>query len=289
MLNQIFQILGHQPTATTQTRTTYRSPWNTDEKTPSCFVFPNNKWNGQDPLKEYNYKDNSSNHGGDIYHFIQNYFNISFVDAKRKIIELIGLNCQEHHRPTQKTAPSFSFNQQKEEPKIKKVQSLQNKALTDYLRERGISKKISERYLSEIYYQIDTKSYFALSFLNDAGGREVRNKYFKGAFGKKDISLILPNPKDTRLKIFEGFMDFISYLEINKTATLSNYLVLNSASLAERALKRIQGNFEAFELYLDNDHRGDKATAFFMHNLTNAIDKRHHYKDYKDLNEFLLK
>jgi len=59
---------------------------------------------------------------------------------------------------------------------------------------------------------LDNKNYFAISFINEAGGREIRNKYFKGSFGKKDISLILPNPKDKRIKIYEGFIDFLSYL-----------------------------------------------------------------------------
>ena len=291
MLNQIFQILGHTPTATGQTRTTYKSPFNPSEKTPSCYIFNNDKWDGIDPLKEFNYKDNSSGNGGDIYHFIMNYFNLSFTGAKAKITELTGQNpiIQQNH-PTHKPNPSFSSNQQKEESyTIVKTQQLQNKALTDYLtKDRGLISIELKKYLSEIYYRIDNKSYFAISFLNESGGREVRNKYFKGSFGKKDISKIYPNPKDKRVKVFEGFMDFLSYLEINKNAPLSNYLILNSASLQEKGLKAIQGNFEAFELYLDNDHRGDEVTEFFMQNLTNVIDKRVHYKKSKDLNDFLL-
>jgi len=169
-----------------------------------------------------------------------------------------------------------------------KTSTLKNEALIQYMDERGISKEIACKYLGEIYYKIDNKLYFALSFVNDIGGREVRNKYFKGSFGKKDISSIFPNPKDRRVKIFEGFMDFLSYLEINKKAPLSNYLILNSASLQEKGLKAIEGKFEAFELYLDNDDRGDEATEFFLNNLSNAVDKRVHYKEYKDLNEFLL-
>ncbi len=302
MLNQILQTLGHKPTAinTKQNSTTYRSPWNTDEKTPSCFVFPNRNWNGQDPLKEFNYKDNSSTHGGDIYNFIMNYFNVSFVDAKRKIAELTGTNYQEHSRPTQKKlatalnekqkqTPSSSFNQPKESYEIVKTQSLKNKALIDYLYfERGISQKIAEKYVSEIYYKIGNKNYFAISFLNDIGGRELRNKYKKMALGEKYFSMILPNPKDKRLKIFEGFMDFLSYLEINKNAPLSNYLVLNSTNNSNKALKRIQGNFEAYELYLDNDRAGNEATKFFIKELANVIDKRIHYKEHGDLNDFLL-
>jgi len=41
-------------------------------------------------------------------------------------------------------------------------------------------------------------------------------------------------------------------------------------------------------LYLDNDLRGDKVTHFFMNNLKNVVDKRVHYKEHKDLNDFLL-
>jgi len=297
MLNQILQTLGHQPTTTTPTRTTYRSPWNTDEKTPSCHVFKNKRWDNIDLLREFNYKDNSSGNGGNIFHFIMNYFNISFVEAKRKIAELTGVNYQEHSKPMNQntdSTTSFSLNQQKQSKiednyKIVKTSLLKNQALFNYLKERKISKKISEKYLGEIYYQIGDKNYFALSFLNNSGGREVRNKYFKGSFGKKDISLILPNPKDRRLKIFEGFMDFLSYLEINKKATLSNYLILNSVSLKEHALRAIQGIFKAYELYLDNDRAGNETTQFFMQNLNNATDKRVHYKECKDLNEFLLK
>ena len=292
MLNELLQQLGHTPTQTGTTRITYKSPFNPQENTPSCFVFKNDKWDNIDPLKEFNYKDYSSGNGGDIYNFIMNYFNISFVESKKKISEILGIDYQEHNRPTPNQAPSFSFNQPKEQQndniKIIKTQSLQNKALIDYLlAERGISITIAKRYLGEIYYEINSKRYFGVSFMNDSGAYEIRNKYFKGCTGK-DISLITPNPRDKRVKIFEGFMDFLSYLEINKNAPLSNYLILNSASMQEKGLVAIQGKFEAYELYLDNDRAGDEATHFFIGNLDNVTDKRVHYKEYKDLNEFLL-
>jgi hypothetical protein len=289
MLNQLLQQLGHAPTATTQTRTTYKSPWNIEEKTPSCFVFRNNQWDDIDPLREFNYKDNSSGNGGNIFDFVMNYFNISFIESKKKISEII--DCQEHNRPTPNKPPSFSFNQPKEQQKnnikIIKTQSLQNKALIDYLTERGISITIAKRYLGEIYYEINNKRYFGVSFINDSGAYEIRSKYFKGCTGK-GISLITPNPRDKRVKIFEGFMDFLSYVEINKNAPLSNYLILNSASMQEKGLVAIQGKFEAYELYLDNDRAGDEATQFFIDNLSNVTDKRVHYKEHKDLNEFLI-
>jgi len=292
MLNELLQTLGHQPTKETKTSVLYYSPFN-QEKTPSFYIFPNQKWNGIDPLKEFNFKDNSSGYGGDIYKFIMLYDNIGFKQAKQRIEELLNVTIDKTTQNPNK-APSFSLNQTKEVKhedtyKITKTSTLQNKALIDYLQnERKISREVSEKYLGEIYYTIANKNYFALSFGNKAGGREIRNKYFKGSFGKKDISLILPNPNDKRLKIFEGFMDFLSYLEINKNVPKSNYLVLNSVSLKENALKLIQSNFEAYELYLDNDRAGNETTQFFMQNLNNATDKRVHYKECKDLNEFLL-
>ena len=289
MLLQILSNLGFNPIKETNNGYQFKSPFNPQEKTASFFIFKNS-----DSGRFTNFKDYSSGTGGDMYKFIMTYFHLDFKSAKNKINEL--LNIQEHNQPI-KTAPSFSFNQQKESKKIsekqykiKKVSTLKNKALENYLIERGLKTiELHKKYISEIYYQIDNKNYFALCFVNDAGGREIRNKYFKGSFGKKNISLVVPTPTDKRVKIFEGFIDFLSYLEINKNAPLSNYLILNSVSLRERALNALNGKFELLELYLDNDRAGNETTEFFMQNFSNSIDKRVHYKEYKDLNEFLVK
>ena len=291
MLNELFQQLGHKPTATTPTQTTYKSPWNTNEKTASCFVFKNKYWDNVDPLKEFNFKDHSSDYGGDAIKFIRYYFNIGYVEALGKITELTGQNhTPQHAQPQQETKASFSFNQPKEESyKIIKTKQLQNKALVDYLKEdRGLVSIDLKRYVSEVYYEIEDKQYFAVSFVNDIGGREVRNKYFKGSLGKKDISTVFPNPKDRRVKIFEGFMDFLSYLQLNENVPLSNYLILNGTGHKKKGLKAVQGKFEAFELYLDNGRGGNEATEYFLSNLNNAVDKRVHYSEHDDLNEFLL-
>jgi len=151
--------------------------------------------------------------------------------------------------------------------------------------------EIATKYLSEIYYQIEDKRYFALCFYNDKGGFEVRNKYFKGSFGTKAPAFIKPKSKYKELKIFEGFMDFLSYLTINKNAPLKHYLILNSVSLLDEALKGIQGDYELITLYLDNDKAGDTATKEIIEKIKfcDVVDKRVHYKNYKDLNDFLVK
>ena len=289
MLLQILRNLGFSPTKEASNGYQYKSPFNPQERTPSFFVFRNSK------SGEYtNFKDYSSGAGGDTYKFIMSYFHIDFKSAKNKISELIGSNVQEPSRPIQNTPPIFSFNQHRETKKeesvkIVKSQPLQNVALLNYISERGISVEIAKQYLGEIYYKIDKKSYFALSFLNDVGGREIRNKYFKGSLGTKGTSFIKHRPSKT-LKIFEGFIDFLSYQRLADKSIISHYLVLNSASLREQALKQITANYEEIHLYLDNDKAGDETTQFFINNLgeNRTNDKRKFYTDFKDVNEFLM-
>jgi len=283
MLNRILQSLNFVPTATSPSRTTYKSPWNVDEKTPSFFVFQNRdgEWR--------NFKDFSSGLGGNEYKFLMEYFQIDFIEATKKMASILGEEPQSYNRPMQVQKNPISFFKKEKSYKIIKTQQLQNQALVEYLKnERGLRSISLQRYLGEVYYEINEKRYFAISFITDSGGREVRNKYFKGSFGKKDIATIYPNPKNKTVKIFEGFMDFLSYLEISRSTPLSNYLILNSVSLKEKGLESIQHKFQTFELYLDNDKAGNETTQFFMNHLENCIDKRTYYSSCKDINEYLL-
>jgi len=143
MLIQLLRAIGHTPIKESQKGYQYRSPFNPSEKTPSFFVFQNDKG-------EYkNFKDYSSGAGGDIYKFVMQFFNIGFVEAKAKVTELTGENYQEPINPTTQTAPIFSFNQQKEKQeqeqsyKILKRARLSNKALLNYLSERKINLEIA--------------------------------------------------------------------------------------------------------------------------------------------------
>ncbi len=292
MLNQLLEKIGHHPTATSTTKITYRSPFNPQEKTPSFFVFPNShgEWT--------NFKDFSSGNGGDIYKFLMEYYKIGFRDAKEKLHDLIGVEHKEHTQAIKINSPISSFNQPstaKHNYKIKKVQALQNKALLAYLQERGISSEtINNRMhsgiLQEIHYQRGEHSFFSIAFLNVAGGYVTRNKHpnSKINLGKADITPLIHDTK--QLKIFEGFIDYLSYIEIAPNAILSDYLILNSVSHTQRALELIQDRHELVELYLDNDKAGDEATEKVIKNILNCkvIDKRGHYKNFKDLNEYLL-
>lgn len=62
-------------------------------------------------------------------------------------------------------------------------------ALKNYLRSRHISITVGKTYCKEIHYDVNGRSYFGLAFPNLSGGMEIRNSFFKGCEGHKDISV----------------------------------------------------------------------------------------------------
>ena len=282
MLNELLQKMGFYPTSQNKKNTQYKSPFNPTEKTPSFFTFQGT--NGT------NWKDYASGEGGDIYKFLMLFHKISFVEAK-KILEDIGAiksnskNFVGISSELQKD-PNFSFNQEKSY-KILKIDSFKNPVLMQYLKKRGITTYSN---VQEVHYELKNKSYFAVCFVNNSGGLEIRNEYFKGSFGQKDVTSFLPMKKKYNLKVFEGFIDYLSYLEIAKTAPRSDYLILNSVSMLEKAKSVLNRGYELIELYLDNDDAGDRTTQKIKEIIKGikVIDKRGVYSGYKDLNEYLL-
>lgn len=207
------------------------------------------------------------------------------------IMELNNFSVEETLAFLNGNTTSFSFHQQQEvEPKksysIKRIVKLSNFALINYISERGINQDIATNYCAEIYYAINNKNFFAIAFKNNSGGYEIRNKYFKGSFGKKDITTI-KNQSDT-LVIFEGFIDFLSYSTIYENAKKNeDYLILNSISFIEKASK-IGQKYNQVITCLDNDNSGKKATEFLKANCKNIMDCSFVFNGYKDLNEYLI-
>jgi 5S rRNA maturation endonuclease (ribonuclease M5) len=157
--------------------------------------------------------------------------------------------------------------------------------LINYLKSRKIDYRASQDYLQEIYYSIKGKNYFGLAFKNDSNGFEIRNKYFKGVVGKKDITTIA-GEKKKECVVFEGFMDFLSYLTI-KPDTNKDFIILNSVALVDKSIQIIS-RYDNISLALDNDNAGDIATQKIIKHIPGAIDVRKYYKGFKDLNEFIL-
>lgn len=164
------------------------------------------------------------------------------------------------------------------------VRPLQDARLLDYLKERGVNAHIAIPNCEDVRYRVHGKRYYAIGFRNDAGGLELRNRFFKGCIPPKDISL--KRNGSGVCAVFEGFMDYLSAMQLGIIA--SDWLVLNSVSNVEKAMK-VLDVYRRIECYLDNDDAG-RRTFQRLHDCfgEKVIDRSSLYDNHKDLNEFLL-
>ena len=184
--------------------------------------------------------------------------------------------------------PALERPQRKEEKELVFediwVRPLQDAKLLGYLEERGINAHVAIPNCEEVRYRVRGKRYYAIGFRNEAGGLELRNRFFKGCIPPKDISL-KRNGSDV-CSVFEGFMDYLSAMQLGIIA--SDWLVLNSVSNVEKAVKVLQG-YERIECYLDNDEAGQRAFQKLRDSFGDkVIDRSSLYADHKDLNDYLL-
>jgi hypothetical protein len=176
---------------------------------------------------------------------------------------------------------------------ITKVADLGNKALTGYVSDRKIDLSIAKKYLKEIYFKNNKldKSFFAVAFKNDSGAYEYRNKYLGGVIGHKDITTI-EVPGSSRIAIFEGVFDFLTYLAVLEVKEPSETcIVLNSVNIIDRAIQKIKNKqYDDILLFLDNDHAGNESTEIFIREFGEIVqDKRDLFAGFKDYNEFFVK
>ena len=158
--------------------------------------------------------------------------------------------------------------------------------MKEYLENRKIYHYENEPNLKEVHYEINGKKYFGIGFQNRSNGFEIRSKYCKVAIEKKDITLIkLVKGYKNKLRIFEGFFDYLSF--INKFKSDSDFLILNSVAMINRC-DEILLKYQEIDLLFDNDSTGDSYTKSTLEKFKNAKDCRAFYKDFKDLNEWLI-
>ena len=86
--------------------------------------------------------------------------------------------------------------------------------------------------------------------------------------------------------VFEGFMDFLSFLSMKEEVT-SACLVLNSVSNTAKAIRYMNAQgISSIRTFLDNDDAGRRAVQDFIKAGFHVQDMNIHYKDFKDLNDF---
>lgn len=167
---------------------------------------------------------------------------------------------------------------------VERVQPLENPALLDYLTERDIDLDTARVHCSEVHYRVADKSYFAVGFRNDAGGWELRNRYFKGCTSKASTTR---RGDYLTCLVFEGFMDYLSFLTLKRNPNPPhNVVVLNSVTNLAKAVPFIASH-ERVYTYLDNDEAGRKATTELKEACRNLSDQSVHYRPHNDLNDYL--
>ena len=171
------------------------------------------------------------------------------------------------------------------------VQPLIHPALIKYLEERCIDVETARTVCKELHFDTRGRHYFGIGFPNIAGGYEIRNPFFKGCIAPKDISHFYAEEPKKVCFVFEGFMDFLSFMTLrrkeNDGLKRQDYLVLNSVSNIQKALESLS-HYENVQCFLDNDEAGRKAyQALLMGLKVPVIDSSGLYADCKDLNEFL--
>lgn len=269
-IEKVLENLGCEPTKCNETESWYLSPFRIEKTASFKLNRKINRW-----------FDHGEQLGGNVIDFV---------------IQKFGFNVTEALSYLEKFDTLFSFQKQIFEMPIKennanqieKIIPIQHFALLQYLESRHIKFYKNIEQLKEVHYIINDKKYFGIGFQNNSQGWEIRTKYSKICLKKKDITLISNNSHTIR--VFEGFFDYLSFLQIwnNLPMEESDSLILNSVALLEKNTSILE-NYKIIELFLDNDEAGDKYTKLISAQFPRAKDGRVTYSECKDLNEFLCK
>lgn len=264
--------LGHEPAARKGTRLWYKSPLR-QEHTPSFKVETAlNCW-----------YDFGLGKGGNIIDLAAELY------QSNDLCYLMRCIADSYPVPSVPTVAS-SFAPRHSAPSVEQfeVVPLEHRALVAYLQERGIPAHIAKANCKEAHYSFNGKPYFAVAFENVNNGWELRNRYFKGCRGRKDISY-LPWARDgpaTECAMFEGFIDYLSALTLGIVSG-TDAIILNSVVNVNKVMPYLK-NYITINCYLDNDTAGQtaftKLTAIYG---STVIDRSMLYSEFNDLNEYL--
>ena len=159
--------------------------------------------------------------------------------------------------------------------------------LQEYLKkERCIDLEKATPFLKCISYEVRGRRYEAIGFANSSGGYELRDdKTFKGTIAPKDITPIFED-KAQPVCLFEGFMDFLSFLSM-KGEISNQCLVMNSVSNVARSIHYLnERNITSVRAFLDNDYAGQRAVQEFVNAGFKVEDMAVYYRVFKDLNDY---
>ena len=174
--------------------------------------------------------------------------------------------------------------------------------LVEYAESRAVSKEVLERYCEEVIYHVDSapdRQFYAIGFKNNSGGYVLRSSLSKRC-SSSDITTLSPDGQMTdtvtsnKVLVFEGFMDFLSWITDVKQATPQyDCCILNSVTNISKALPWIMAHSHV-AAFMDNDPAGEETLQKIMDSVPDVAstdvcvyDMSKLYQGYNDLNEKL--
>lgn len=290
-IEEIVVILGGQHKGQGSKGLRFTSPLR-DESKGSFYVFPqDNKWHDF---------GHTGKKGGDAIDLIREFLKVgghnhSYGDAM-KFAETQVLNGAVDISNTK----SNSFQAKSNSVIISDVRNELSPSLIDYCKGRGIiTKGLIRENVKQVYFKFekdlgsgensDKKPFFGIGFANDTGGYEIRNKFVKYASGSKSITRIKGSGNGNTCDIFEGFFDYLSYLERNGLKRpINDVIVSNSANLVGDVIHTVNNKaYEHLNIYGDNNVAGKKMVEEIRANVKSEVkDMSENYRGFEDLNEY---
>lgn len=281
-IRQYLADLGIYPAKDNSRYGMYNSPFREDHNASMKVDYPKNLW-----------IDYGANEGGTLIDLVMRMEHCSLHEAISMLEQKYSRTDVGVYQSANTPTSNFSFHRKNPDSDLKSpessitiqnVQSISNPALIEYMNERRISIDIARIHCSEVHYSVNDKPYYAVGFQNDKGGYELRSKYFKGCTSK-DLTSVNRN-KDHCL-LFEGFMDYLSFLTIKKLQNSPvDVIVLNSLTNLPKVKNTLE-LYKSISTFLDNDLAGKRAVQELESIYKDVIDHSFLYINYKDLNEYL--
>jgi hypothetical protein len=269
-LVSVMEQFGSKPQRNTSVRAMYMSPFRS-EGVPSFIVYKkSNSW--------YDWGTGESGDGVDL---VRKMNSCSFSEAvdfltgeKRDIYQYIppADNVQEDHGID-----------------ILNVEEITNPYLIRYAESRAIQPHTLKAQCKQVEFAFKSSTFTthnAVGFRNDKGGWELRNHKHKVGNSPKSWSMVRGTDSDDVCMVFEGFFDFLSYLQLNNiTQPLHDTFILNSLVFIPFVIDQMN-EFKWVWMYLDNDSAAQqKIDEYFTEK--KYVDMRGHYKDFEDYNDYV--
>ena len=273
-MEQVLEALGCRKGAG---RDMWYSPFR-EEKEPSLHI---------DRSRNF-WCDHGTGEGGTNVQLVMSLKRCSFQEARNFLTSLspMGIMTQE---------PIVARAQSPIE--IRRVTDIRSGYLVRYLQQRKIPLELARLYLKEVLIHNRDKdmNFTLLGFRNNAGGYALKAPNGFKSTTRAGITTINKEgkmtaaPSSSRVAVFEGFFDFLSWQVMQSSTTPScDVVVLNSVNNLRKASDYICAHDKAV-CFLDNDAAGEKCYEGVrdMMKGKEVIDMSDLYGQYKDLSEML--